>query len=147
MFLLVPAHPGFPGQIPQSRKTVVCCVCSVLVLCIRSLSWLLVSFLPHDKYIYCFVPYLPRAEIQNTESVLYGRRKFHTCQSQSEEQDARFPLQCRSPDNRCVSSNHVPKISYGLLRNLRRNVKFAVNKHLQASNNYSSNVTVITSLS
>ena len=28
MFLLVPAHPGFPGQIPQSHKTVVCCVCS-----------------------------------------------------------------------------------------------------------------------
>jgi len=28
MFLLVPAHPGFPGQIPQSRKTVVC-VCVV----------------------------------------------------------------------------------------------------------------------
>jgi len=28
MFLLVPAHPGFPGQIPQSHKTVVCvCVC------------------------------------------------------------------------------------------------------------------------
>ena len=25
--LLVPAHPGFPGQIPQSRKTVVC-VCA-----------------------------------------------------------------------------------------------------------------------
>jgi len=25
--LLVPAHPGFPGQIPQSRKTVVLCVC------------------------------------------------------------------------------------------------------------------------
>jgi len=24
MFLLVLAHPGFPGQIPQSRKTVVC---------------------------------------------------------------------------------------------------------------------------
>ena len=24
--LLVPAHPGFPGQIPQSRKTVVLCV-------------------------------------------------------------------------------------------------------------------------
>jgi len=24
MFLLVPADPGFPGQIPQSRKTVVC---------------------------------------------------------------------------------------------------------------------------
>jgi len=30
MFLLVPAHPGFPGQIPQSRKTVVCCVCTNL---------------------------------------------------------------------------------------------------------------------
>jgi len=27
MFLLVPAHAGFPGQIPQSCKTVVC-VCS-----------------------------------------------------------------------------------------------------------------------
>jgi len=27
MFLLVPAHPGCPGQIPQSRKTVVLCVC------------------------------------------------------------------------------------------------------------------------
>jgi len=24
MFLLVPAHPGCPGQIPQSRKTGVC---------------------------------------------------------------------------------------------------------------------------
>jgi len=32
MFLLVPAHPGFPGQIPQSRKTVVCvCVCFILI--------------------------------------------------------------------------------------------------------------------
>ena len=30
MFLLVPAHPGFPGQIPQSRKTVVLCVCVLL---------------------------------------------------------------------------------------------------------------------
>jgi len=29
MFLLVPAHPGCPGQIPQSRKTVVC-VCDSL---------------------------------------------------------------------------------------------------------------------
>ena len=32
MFLLVPAHPGFPGQIPQSRKTVVCCVCVGVIL-------------------------------------------------------------------------------------------------------------------
>jgi len=40
MFLLVPAHPGFPGQIPQSRKTVVCvCVFHYLVFCgIRSNS-------------------------------------------------------------------------------------------------------------
>jgi len=29
MFLLVPAHPGFPGQIPQSRKTVVCVLCVI----------------------------------------------------------------------------------------------------------------------
>ena len=31
MFLLVPAHPGCPGQNPESRKTVVCvcaCVCN-----------------------------------------------------------------------------------------------------------------------
>jgi len=34
MFLLVPAHPGFPGQIPQSRKTVVV----LLLLCSRLLS-------------------------------------------------------------------------------------------------------------
>jgi len=33
MFLLVLAHPGFPGQIPQSRKTVVCvCVYSCYIL-------------------------------------------------------------------------------------------------------------------
>ena len=41
MFLLVPAHPGCPGQIPQSRKMVVCvcvCVCVVLPLCCR-LTW------------------------------------------------------------------------------------------------------------
>jgi len=30
MFLLVPAHPGCPGQFPQSRKTVVCVVCVYL---------------------------------------------------------------------------------------------------------------------
>jgi len=36
MFLLVPAHPCFPGQIPQSRKTVVLCVFSMLVLLILS---------------------------------------------------------------------------------------------------------------
>jgi len=31
MFLLVPAHPGCPGQIPQSRKTVVLCVCVCVI--------------------------------------------------------------------------------------------------------------------
>ena len=31
--LLVPAHPGFPGQIPQSRKTVV-----VVVVVIRKIK-------------------------------------------------------------------------------------------------------------
>ena len=30
--LLVPAHPGFPGQIPQSRKTVVVVVVLLLLL-------------------------------------------------------------------------------------------------------------------
>ena len=36
MFLLVSAHPGCPGQIPQSRKTVVCVyVCVVLYLKLR----------------------------------------------------------------------------------------------------------------
>jgi len=44
MFLLVPAHPGFPGQIPQSRKTVVC-VCVLLfvlkfcTLCLQCTEW------------------------------------------------------------------------------------------------------------
>jgi len=37
MFLLVPAHPGCPGQIPQSRKTVVC-VCVLPVAVARSSS-------------------------------------------------------------------------------------------------------------
>jgi len=32
MFLLVPAHPGFPGQIPQSRKTVVCVIIIIISL-------------------------------------------------------------------------------------------------------------------
>jgi len=34
--LLVPAHPGFPGQIPQSRKTV---VVVVVVVGYRSLQF------------------------------------------------------------------------------------------------------------
>ena len=37
MFLLVPAHPGCPGQIPQSRKTVVC-VCVLLLTAFSTLT-------------------------------------------------------------------------------------------------------------
>jgi len=33
MYLLVPAHPGCPGQSPQSRKMVVCCVCKLFSCC------------------------------------------------------------------------------------------------------------------
>ena len=36
--LLVLAHPGFPGQIPQSRKTVVLCVCVLFHIISASLS-------------------------------------------------------------------------------------------------------------
>ena len=43
MFLLVPAHPGFPGQIPQSRKTVVC-VCVILPF------WYLLNRMVPDKF-------------------------------------------------------------------------------------------------
>jgi len=40
MFLLVPAHPGCPGQIPQSRKTVVCvCVASCNYWLRGTLAW------------------------------------------------------------------------------------------------------------
>ena len=42
--LLVPAHPGFPGQIPQSRKTVVVVVVVVVVVPCGRLSWLLPAF-------------------------------------------------------------------------------------------------------
>jgi len=40
MFLLVPVHPGFPGQIPQSRKTVVLCVvCLSKISLVYLLAW------------------------------------------------------------------------------------------------------------
>jgi len=46
MFLLVPAHPGFPGQIPQSRKTVVCvCVCKAMDK--QQQFWRAMSTCPH----------------------------------------------------------------------------------------------------
>jgi len=44
MFLLVPAHPGCPGQFPQSHKTVVC-VCVFLVL----LFWCRLTQVVPDK--------------------------------------------------------------------------------------------------
>jgi len=43
MFLLVPAHPGCPGQIPQSRKTVVCvCVCMLEVVMLAMMGHMVV---------------------------------------------------------------------------------------------------------
>ena len=33
MYLLVPAHPGCPGQSPESCKMVVVCVCSMVCVC------------------------------------------------------------------------------------------------------------------
>jgi len=42
MFFLVPAHPGFPGQIPQSRKTVVCvCVCVSACVFVVQISYVI----------------------------------------------------------------------------------------------------------
>jgi len=50
MFLLVPAHPGFPEQIPQSRKTV------VVVVVVAYLSYLL----PFSFFILTLhISYLP----------------------------------------------------------------------------------------
>ena len=44
MFLLVPAHPGFPGQIPQSRKMVVC-VCGIAHVTLEALyNWFLLEY-------------------------------------------------------------------------------------------------------
>jgi len=70
---------------------------------------------------------------RNYSLELHRWTKDHTRQSHNDEQDARFPLQCRSPDNRWFSSNHVPKMSYGLLRNLRRNVNAAIHKQFSTS--------------
>ena len=56
MFLLVPAHPGFPGQIPQSRKTVVCvCVCAEPALGVfchvfcSAIDLLFLTFIPSNN--------------------------------------------------------------------------------------------------
>jgi len=44
MFLLVPAHPGCPGQFPQSRKTVVC-------VCVTVMAYNSGAVLPLSKVI------------------------------------------------------------------------------------------------
>jgi len=47
--------------------------------------------------------------------VVFQLKMWHTYQPtehiQSVEHDAKCPVQCRSPDSRCVSSNHVPNMS------------------------------------
>jgi len=45
MFLLVPAHPGCPGQIPESHKTVVC-VCVCVCVCVLYLKHYWFHFFP-----------------------------------------------------------------------------------------------------
>jgi len=56
MFLLVPAHPGFPGQIPQSRKTVVCvCVHSNVPLSQQTVDRIMPKFI-FDKNYSVFIP-------------------------------------------------------------------------------------------
>jgi len=67
-----------------------------------------------------------------------------TCQSHSDEQEAILPLQWRSPDNKWFSSNHVPNMSYGLLRNLRRNVNKA-KKNTDSDKIYPHLIIIITS--
>ena len=52
MFLLVPAHPGCPGQIPQSRKTLVCVLC---VSCVRIHIAVALLLLLHLQTLWCCV--------------------------------------------------------------------------------------------
>jgi len=49
MYLLVPAHPGCPGQSPQSRKMVVC-VC---------VGWLMYNMYQHHTASYRDVLFIP----------------------------------------------------------------------------------------
>jgi len=67
MFLLVPAHPGFPGQIPQSRKTVVC-VCVYIV-------WIVVT--DNTQYKYC-VTFVAAVNECSTNASLNGCQKLIT---------------------------------------------------------------------
>jgi len=61
MFLLVPAHPGFPGQIPQSRKMVVVVVVVFLAYekplemeCENILKYVSKCLLANVKKVYVF---------------------------------------------------------------------------------------------
>jgi len=51
MYLSVPAHPGFPGQSPQSRKMVVCvCVCvSTSLNCIHEATSAILSCFAYNS--------------------------------------------------------------------------------------------------
>ena len=54
MFLLVPAHPGCPGQIPQSRKTLcVLCVC-VWVFVLHVVSEYIILHVNNTNYTSTF---------------------------------------------------------------------------------------------
>jgi len=58
MFLLVPAHPGCPGQIPQSRKTVVCvcvCVCALIALTVVLRRFVAYSLLTFRRPLVIFI--------------------------------------------------------------------------------------------
>jgi len=64
--LLVPAHPGFPGQIPQSRKTVVLCVCELCDYSDRRDCYLCSNLFVVFLYLFFLSTTLP------CESGLYG---------------------------------------------------------------------------
>ena len=77
MFLLVPAHPGCPGQIPQSRKTVLCvyvfyqCYCvwnaKHLFLWIKFITGCVTALLSPNEQCQCTVH--NKADIQGAISV------------------------------------------------------------------------------
>ena len=65
MFLLVPAHPGCPGQNPKSRKTVVCvCVCLYAIASKRIEYPIILDIFIHynnlhsknQNLIFCWIP-------------------------------------------------------------------------------------------
>jgi len=64
MFLLVPAHPGFPGQIPQSRKTVVC-------VCVYRMAWIPVTVSELEGHFCCWVTKYVAWSLCNSREFLY----------------------------------------------------------------------------